>query len=133
MKSKNNWKKLNNVVLRVDNVELSYEKKLTVILNCGFENISKGRCLLKVKPKIKKNKDTLFVFTDKALMSVEIFYSKEEINQIVELLSFQKSPKKALITLGITDELLINENNYLFIKDNIEVEISSVKWKIPLI
>ena len=133
MKSKNNWKKLNNVVLRVDNVELRYEKKLTVMLNCGFENISKGRCILKVKPKIKKNKDTLFVFTDKALMSVEIFYSNEEINQIVELLSFQKSSKKALITLGITDELLINENNYLFIKDNIEVEISSVEWKIPLI
>ena len=133
MKLKNNWKKLNNVVLRVDNVELRYDKKLTVILNCGFENISKGRCILKVKPKIKKNKDTLFVFTDKALMSVEIFYSNEEINKIVELLSLQKSSKKVLVTLGITDELLINENNYLFIKDNVEVEISSVEWKIPLI
>ena len=26
MKSKNNWKKLNKVILRVDNVELRYEK-----------------------------------------------------------------------------------------------------------
>lgn len=132
MKSKNNWKKLNKIVLRVDNVELKYEKKLSVTLNCGFENISKGRCILSVNPKDRKKKDTLFVFTDKALMSVEIFYSNEEINQIIELLSFQKSSKKTLVTLLITDELMINENNYLFIKDNVEVNISSVEWNIPL-
>jgi len=132
MKSKNNWKKLNKIVLRVDNVELRYEKKLSVTLNCGFENISKGRCILSVNPKDRKKKNTLFVFTDKALMSVEIFYSNEEINQIIELLSFQKSSKKTLVTLLITDELMINENNYLFIKDNVEVDISSVEWNIPL-
>ena len=132
MKSKNNWKKLNKIVLRVDNVELKYKKKLSVILNCGFENISKGRCILSVNPKDRKKKDTLFVFTDKALMSVEIFYSNEEINQIIELLSFQKSSKKTLVTLLITDELMINENNYLFIKDNVEVDISTVEWNIPL-
>ena len=65
-------------------------------------------------------------------MSVQVFYSNEEISQIVELLSFNKSSKKTLITLMITDELMINENNYLFIKDNVEVEISSVEWNIPL-
>jgi hypothetical protein len=132
MKSKNNWKKLNKIVLRVDNIELKYEKKLSVILNCGFENISKGRCILSVNPKDRKKKNTLFVFTDKALMSVEIFYSNEEINQIIELLSFQKSSKKTLVTLLIKDELMINENNYLFIKDNVEVDISSVEWNITL-
>ena len=132
MKSKNNWKKLNKVILRVDNVELRYAKNLSIILNCGFENISKGRCILSVRTKNKKKKDTLFVFTDKALMSVEVFYSNEEINQIVKLLNYNKSSKKTLITLMITDELMINENNYLFIKDNVEVEISDVEWNIPL-
>ena len=132
MKSKNNWKKLNKVILRVDNVELRYAKNLSIILNCGFENISKGRCILSVRTKNKKKKDTLFVFTDKALMSVEVFYSNEEINQIVKLLNYNKSSKKTLITLMITDELMINENNYLFIKDNVEVEISAVEWNIPL-
>ena len=132
MKLKNNWKKLNKVILRVDNVELRYAKNLSIILNCGFENISKGRCILSVRTKNKKKKDTLFVFTDKALMSVEVFYSNEEINQIVKLLNYNKSSKKTLITLMITDELMINENNYLFIKDNVEVEISDVEWNIPL-
>ena len=132
MKSQNNWKKLNKVILRVDNVELRFEKKLSITLNCGFENISKGRCILTVSAKDKKKKDTLFVFTDKALMSVEVFYSNEEISQIIKLLNFNKSSKKTLVTLTITDELMINENNYLFIKDNIEVEISAVEWNIPL-
>ena len=132
MKSKNSWKKLNKVILRVDNIELRYGKKLSIILNCGFENISKGRCILSVRTKDKKKKDTLFVFTDKALMSVDIFYSDEEISQIVKLLNFNKSSKKTLVTLMITDELMINENNYLFIKDNVEVEISDVEWNIPL-
>ena len=132
MKSKNNWKKLNKVILRVDNVELRYTNKLSIILNCGFENISKGRCILSVSPKHKKKKNILFVFTDKALMSVEIFYSNAEINQIVKLLDYHKSSKKTIITLMITDELMINENNYLFIKDNVQVEISSVQWNIPL-
>ena len=132
MKSKNSWKKLNKVILRVDNIELRYGKKLSIILNCGFENISKGRCILSVRTKDRKKKDTLFVFTDKALMSVDIFYSDEEISQIVKLLNFNKSSKKTLVTLMITDELMINENNYLFIKDNVEVEICSVEWNIPL-
>ena len=65
-------------------------------------------------------------------MSVEVFYSNEEISQIIKLLNFNKSSKKTLVTLTITDELMINENNYLFIKDNIEVEISAVEWNIPL-
>ena len=132
MKLKNNWKKLNKVILRVDNVKLRYEKRLSIILNCGFENISKGRCILNVSTKDKKKKDALFVFTDKALMSVEVFYSNEEISQIVKLLNFNKSSKKTLVTLMITDELMINENNYLFVKDNVEVEISAVEWNIPL-
>ena len=62
MKSQNNWKKLNKIVLRVDNVELRYEKKLSVILNCGFENISKGRCILSLNPKDKKKKKYFVCF-----------------------------------------------------------------------
>ena len=109
MKSPNNWKKLNKVVLRVDNAEILYTDKLSIMLDCGFENITKGRCTLKINLKDKR-KNNLFVHTDKALMSVELFYSKTEIE----------------------NKLLINENNYLFIKDNLKVGIESIEWKIPL-
>ena len=95
MKSSNNWKSLNNVVLRVDNVEAIYTKKTEIILNCGFENISKGRCNLRVSVNNKNKKNNLYVFTDKALMEVELYYSKSEIDEILKLIFLKKSSKKS--------------------------------------
>ena len=132
MKSPNNWKNLNTVVLRVDNVEAIYTKKTEIILNCGFENISKGRCNLKVSVNNKNKKNNLHVFTDKALMEVELYYSKSEIDEILKLIFLKKSSKKSIIILNISDDLLINENNYLYIKKNITIAINSIDWKIPL-
>ena len=132
MKSPNNWKNLNTVVLRVDNVEATYTKKTEIILNCGFENISKGRCNLKVSVNNKNKKNNLHVFTDKALMEVELYYSKSEIDEILKLIYLKKSSKKSIIILNISDNLLINENNYLYIKNNITIAINSIDWKIPL-
>tara|TARA_Y200000002_G_C22410329_1_gene549508 strand:+ start:113 stop:514 length:402 start_codon:yes stop_codon:yes gene_type:complete len=132
MKSSNNWKSLNNVVLRVDNVEAIYTKKTEIILNCGFENISKGRCNLRVSVNNKNKKNNLYVFTDKALMEVELYYSKSEIDEILKLIFLKKSSKKSIIILNISDNLLINENNYLYIKNNITIAINSIDWKIPL-
>tara|TARA_B100000131_G_C17758400_1_gene468158 strand:- start:55 stop:450 length:396 start_codon:yes stop_codon:yes gene_type:complete len=130
MKSTNNWRKLNEVILRVDNVEVIYSKKTEISLNCGFENISKGRCNLRVRDGNQKN--NLHVFTDKALMEVELFYSKSEIQEITKLLFLKKSTKKSLIYLNISDNLLVNENNYLYIKNNVKISIKSIDWKIPL-
>ena len=132
MKSSNNWKSLNNVVLRVDNVEAIFTKRTEIILNCGFENISKGRCNLKVSVNSKNKKNNLHVFTDKALMEVELYYSKSEIDEILKLIYLKKSSKKSIIILNISDNLLINENNYLYIKNNITIAINSIDWKIPL-
>ena len=132
MKSQNNWKNLNSVVLRVDNVEAIYTKKTEIILNCGFENISIGRCNLKVSANNKNKKNNLHVFTDKALMEVELYYSKSEIDEILKLIFLKKSSKKSIIILNISDDLLINENNYLYIKNNITIAINSIDWKIPL-
>ncbi len=132
MKSTNKWVKLDKVVLRVDNIEFIYKESLVMIFNCGFENISKGRCILKLNLRKTKKKKTLFVYTDKALMSVEIFYEKKSIDEIIKLFSLTKSSKKATVTLIIDDELLINEKNYLFIKNNLQIGVKAVEWKIPL-
>ena len=51
---KNNWKKINKVVLRVDSVYLNFEQEESIFFDCGFENISRGRCKLSVLEKKKK-------------------------------------------------------------------------------
>ena len=58
---KNKWEKINKIVLRVDNVDLIYKQDLTINFVCGFENISRGRCVLLVKEKNKKQIDNLFI------------------------------------------------------------------------
>ena len=73
---KNKWEKINKIVLRVDNADLIYKQELTVNFVCGFENISRGRCVLLVKEKNKKQIDNLFIHNDKALMEVNIFLDK---------------------------------------------------------
>ena len=53
--NKDNWKEINRIVLFVNTVDCDYSDRLvTVNLNCNFENISKGRCLIKINEKIKK-------------------------------------------------------------------------------
>ena len=51
---KNKWEKINKIVLRVDNVDLIYKQDVIINFVCGFENISRGRCVLLVKEKNKK-------------------------------------------------------------------------------
>ena len=74
---KNKWEKINKIVLRVDNVDLIYKQDLTINFVCGFENISRGRCILLVKEKNKKQIDNLFIHNDKALMEVNIFLDEK--------------------------------------------------------
>ena len=38
---KENWKEINKIVLVVNAVDFDYSEKLTINLNCNFENISK--------------------------------------------------------------------------------------------
>ena len=51
---KNTWKQINEVILAVNNTEVNYEKDIELNLNCNFENISRGRCIVEVLKKKKK-------------------------------------------------------------------------------
>ena len=51
---KENWREINKIVLVVNTVDFDYSEKLTINLNCNFENISKGRCSVRINEKKKK-------------------------------------------------------------------------------
>ena len=51
--NKENWKEINKIVLIVNTVDFDYSEKLAINLNCNFENISKGRCSVKINEKKK--------------------------------------------------------------------------------
>ena len=132
-KQKNTWKQINEVILAVNNTEVNYEKDIELNLNCNFENISRGRCIVEVLKKQKKSINSLFVHTDKPLMKVKVFYTPKEIDKLIGLLHLNKNNnKKVKIFLRISNNLMINELGYLYIKDNLDLKIENFFWNIPI-
>ena len=131
---KNKWEKINKIVLRVDNVDLIYKQDLTINFVCGFENISRGRCLLLVKEKNKKQIDNLFIHNDKALMEVNIFLDEKKLDSLLYHISLKRnSSKKMKVTISISDSLMINQKGDLYVDSETKIRINEINWNIPLV
>ena len=128
------WRKISKVILIVNSVEISYRNSFSIDLNCNFENISRGRCNLKISKKLKKEIDSLYVHTDQPLMDVNIFYSSEKIERLINVLGMNKDYKRKIrAVLETADNLMVNNNGYLYVKDKLELSIKSILWNIPII
>ena len=131
---KNKWEKINKIVLRVDNVDLIYKQDLTINFVCGFENISRGRCVLLVKEKNKKQIDNLFIHNDKALMEVNIFLDKKKLDNLLYHMSLKRnSSKKMKVTISTSDSLMINQKGDLYVDSETKIKINEINWNIPLL
>ena len=131
---KNKWEKINKIVLRVDNVDLIYKQDLIVNFVCGFENISRGRCVLLLKEKNKKQIDNLFIHNDKALMEVNIFLDERKLNNLLYHISLKRnSSKKMKVTISTSDSLMINQKGDLYIDSETKIKINEINWNIPLL
>ena len=131
---KNKWEKINKIVLRVDNVDLIYKQDLTINFVCGFENISRGRCVLLVKEKNKKQIDNLFIHNDKALMEVNIFLDEKKLDNLLYHISLKRnSSKKMKVTISISDSLMINQKGDLYVDSETKIKINEINWNIPLL
>ena len=131
---KNKWEKINKIVLRVDNVDLIYKQDLIINFVCGFENISRGRCVLLVKEKNKKQIDNLFIHNDKALMEVNIFLDERKLDNLLYYMSLKRnSSKKMKVTISTSDSLMINQKGDLYIDSETKIKINEINWNIPLL
>ena len=131
---KNKWEKINKIVLRVDNVDLIYKQDLTIYFVCGFENISRGRCVILVKEKNKKQIDNLFIHNDKALMEVNIFLDEKKLDKLLYYISLKRnSSKKMKVTISTSDSLMINQKGDLYVDSETKIKINEINWNIPLL
>ncbi len=131
---KNKWEKINKIVLRVDNVDLIYKQDLTINFVCGFENISRGRCVLLVKEKNKKQIDNLFIHNDKALMEVNIFLDEKKLDKLLYLISLKRnSSKKIKATISTSDSLMINQKGDLYVDSETKIKINEINWNVPIL
>ena len=81
---KSKWKKINKIILRVDSMDVVFFESPVISFDCGFENISRGRCKLLVGEKNKKNINNLFIHSDKALMEVKVFYNTSTFEKLLK-------------------------------------------------
>ena len=133
-KEENKWKKIDKIILLVNNVNINYENSFSLNLNCNFENISRGRCNITIQKVLRKTTDTLYIHTDQPLMVVNIFYKKEKIEKLINFLSMNRNNKKKIrLVLDISDNLMVNNDGYLYVNDNFELKINSISWSIPII
>ena len=133
-KEVNKWKKIDKIILLVNSININYESSASLNLNCNFENISRGRCNINVQRVLKKTPDTLYIHTDQPLMVVNIFYKIEEIEKLINYLSMNKNNKKKIrLELNISDNLMVNNDGYLYVNDKFELKINSISWSIPII
>ena len=131
---KDNWKEINKIVLLVNTVDFDYSEKLTVNLICNFENISKGRCSVRINEKKNKKTNSLSVLSNQALMMVNIFYEYQEIEKLVNFIILNKNNNKKIKGfLEISDNLMVNDSGYLYVNNEMEIKIKSISWNIPII
>ena len=133
-KEVNKWKKIDKIILLVNSIDISYESSVFLNLNCNFENISRGRCKITIQRVAKKIPDTLYIHTDQPLMVVNIFYTIEKIEKLINFFGMNKNNKKKIrLELDISDNLMVNKDGYLYVKDKFELNINSISWNIPII
>ena len=132
--NKENWKEINKIVLIVNAVDFDYSEKLAINLNCNFENISKGRCTVRINEKKKKCVNSLSVLSNQALMMVNIFYEYVEIEKLVNFIILNKNNKKKIKGfIEIFDNLMVNDSGYLYVNNEMEIKIKKISWNIPII
>ncbi len=133
-KEVNKWKKIDKIILLVNSIDINYKNSISLNLNCNFENISRGRCNINIQKVLKKTPNTLYVHTDQPLMVVNIFYKIEKIEKLINFLSMNKNNKKKIrLELDTSDNLMVNNDGYLYVKDKFELKINSISWNIPII
>ena len=128
----NSWKYIDEIILNILSVDLFFDSSNSkIVLNCNFENIVKGRCVVKIEKKKKNEKDQILIFSDKPLMELKIFYDKNFFYEVLDWLD-KKANRKKKITIKISEGLAINKEGYLYVKEKTKVEVLNVEWSIPI-
>ena len=132
-KLKDNWKILDRISLNILSVDFCLnESSESILLNTSFEELSKGRCFIKIT-KVKKNVlNTIFIYSDKALMNLEIFYTNDIFNKVFYLLN-SKTIRKNKLLISLSKGLSVNHEGVLFARENMKIKVLDVEWMLPIL
>ncbi len=128
----NSWKALNHIIVFVNHIELHIHQTVQrLIFDCTFENIAKGRCSITIHKESKNNFNEINILSDMALMQINLFVNKNFFEQILETVKV-KSVRKPKLKIYPHDGLLINNNSYLYVKENKKVKVRDFEIVVPI-
>ncbi len=133
------WLQTKSIEMLVSKAEYSIqvpEKLDLLFFSCDLLNIARGRCNIFLKrTKISNLKNFIEINSEKPVMSAEINFDNSKFENIVKIINnyTQNKSKKIKIILDLNTSLAVNQDGILSIDNNIKVDITSIKFVLPLI
>ena len=133
------WLQIKSIEMLVSKVEYSLEtsKELELLFfSCDLLNIARGRCNIFLKKNQSSNlKNFIEIDSEKPVMNADINFESnkfENIAKVINNYTLNKS-KKIKIILDLNVSLAVNQDGTLSIDNSIKVDITNIKFILPLI
>ena len=133
------WLQIKSIEMLVSNAEYSIENSKEedlLFFSCDLLNIARGRCNIFLKKNQSSNlKNFIEIDSEKPVMNADINFESnkfENIAKVINNYTLNKS-KKIKIVLDLNVSLAVNQDGTLSIENSIKVDITNIKFILPLI
>ena len=133
------WLQIKSIEMLVSNAEYSIENSKEqdlLFFSCDLLNIARGRCNIFLKKNQSSNlKNFIEIDAEKPVMNADINFESnkfENIAKVINNYTLNKS-KKIKIILDLNVSLAVNQDGTLSIDNSIKVDITNIKFILPLI
>ena len=133
------WLQINSIEMLVSKVEYSLEssKELELLFfSCDLLNIARGRCNIFLNKNSPSNlKNFIKIDSDKPVMRANINFENKKFENIAKVINnyTQNKSKKIKIVIDLNAALAVNQDGILSIENTIKVDITNIKFILPLI
>ena len=112
---------------------LGYDLQQELSLSCSLMNISRGHCVIKVRPVENnfKNKGKLEISIDRPVMKAEVVMCEKRFSELCTLLNNDAS-RPVTVVMMLSAPLSVNLAGDLLINTAAELSITDLSWIIPL-
>ena len=133
------WLQIKSIEMLVSKLEYSLEtsKELEILFfSCDLLNIARGRCNIFLRKNHSSNlKNFIQIDSDKPIMTTNIYFENNKFENIAKVINnyTQNKSKKIKIVLDLNVALAVNQDGILSIENSIKVDITNIKFILPLI
>ena len=133
------WLQIKSIEMLVSKVEYSLEtsKELELLFfSCDLLNIARGRCNIFLSKNSSSNlKNFIEIESEKPVMNADINFESNKFENIAKVINnyTQNKSKKIKIVIDLNAALAVNQDGILSIENTIKVDITNIKFILPLI